>query len=58
MLVGKKVVIVLILWVGLGMVDGFLNMILVVKVGYVGMYWDEKILKLVEYFVKLLSDIL
>lgn len=57
MLAGKKVAIVPILRAGLGMVDGFLNMIPAAKVGHVGMYRDEKTLKPVEYFVKLPSDI-
>lgn len=57
-MVGKKVVIILILWVGLGMVDGMIELILVVKIGFIGMYWDEEILKLYEYFVKLLNDIM
>ncbi|MBP5844411.1 uracil phosphoribosyltransferase [Lactiplantibacillus plantarum] len=56
-LAGKKVAIVPILRAGLGMVDGFLNMIPAAKVGHVGMYRDEKTLKPVEYFVKLPSDI-
>ena len=56
-LAGKKVAIVPILRAGLGMVDGFLNMIPAAKVGHVGMYRDEKTLKPFEYFVKLPSDI-
>ncbi|MFW4404679.1 uracil phosphoribosyltransferase [Lactiplantibacillus paraplantarum] len=56
-LAGKKVAIVPILRAGLGMVDGFLNMIPAAKVGHVGMYRDEKTLKPVEYFVKLPTDI-
>ena len=47
-LAGKKVAIVPILRAGLGMVDGFLNMIPAAKVGHVGMYRDEKTLKPVE----------
>ena len=56
-LAGKKVAIVPILRAGLGMVDGFLNMIPAAKVGHVGMYRDEKTMKPVEYFVKLPRDI-
>lgn len=41
-MVGKKLVIVLILCVGIGMVDGFLSLVLAVKVGYIGMYCDEE----------------
>lgn len=52
-LVGKKLVIVLILRVGLGMIDGILSLVFVVRVGYIGLYWDFEILKVVEYFVKL-----
>lgn len=43
MFVGKKIVVVFILRVGFGMVDGVFNLILVVKVGYIGLYRDEKI---------------
>lgn len=43
-IVGKKFGLILILCVGLGMVDGILKLILVVKVGYVGLYCDFKIL--------------
>lgn len=57
MLFGKKVVIILILCVGIGMVDGILELILVVKVGYIGFYWDEEMFELYEYFVKFLEDI-
>ena len=56
-LAGMLVELVPILRAGLGMVDGFLNMIPAAKVGHVGMYRDEKTLKPVEYFVKLPSDI-
>lgn len=43
-IVGKKFGIVLIFCVGIGMVDGFLKLMLVVKVGYVGLYCDSEIL--------------
>ncbi|HAT53663.1 MAG TPA: uracil phosphoribosyltransferase [Lactobacillus sp.] len=56
-LTGKKVAIVPIIRAGLGMVDGFLNLIPAAKVGHIGMYRDEKTLKPVEYFVKMPADI-
>lgn len=34
------------------MVDGLVSLMLVVKVGYVGLYRDLEILKLVEYYCK------
>ncbi|KAE9560167.1 uracil phosphoribosyltransferase [Companilactobacillus bobalius] len=43
--------------VGLGMVDGVLELIPAAKVGHIGMYRDEQTLKPHEYFVKLPSDI-
>ncbi|MFC6171253.1 uracil phosphoribosyltransferase [Loigolactobacillus jiayinensis] len=56
-LTGKKVAIVPILRAGLGMVDGFLELIPAAKVGHIGMYRDHKTLKPVEYFVKMPTDI-
>ncbi|ANK59879.1 MULTISPECIES: uracil phosphoribosyltransferase [Loigolactobacillus] len=56
-LAGKKVAIVPILRAGLGMVDGFLELIPAAKVGHIGMYRDHKTLKPIEYFVKMPSDI-
>lgn len=56
-LAGKKVAIVPILRAGLGMVDGFLNLIPAAKVGHIGMYRDEESLQPVEYFVKMPADI-
>lgn len=56
-LAGKKVAIVPILRAGLGMVDGFLNLIPAAKVGHIGMYRDEETLQPVEYFVKMPADI-
>lgn len=57
MLAGKKVAIVPILRAGLGMVDGMLSLIPAAKVGHIGLYRDEEILKPVEYFCKLPQDI-
>ena len=54
---GKKVAIVPILRAGLGMVDGMTSLIPAAKVGFIGMYRDEKTLKPHEYFVKLPNDI-
>lgn len=56
-LAGKKVAIVPILRAGLGMVDGFLELIPAAKVGHIGMYRDHETLKPVEYFVKMPTDI-
>ena len=54
---GKKMAIVPILRAGLGMVDGFLNMIPAAKVGHIGLYRNPKTLEPVEYYCKLPSDI-
>ncbi|WP_367342010.1 uracil phosphoribosyltransferase [Limosilactobacillus sp.] len=56
-LAGKKVAIVPILRAGLGMVDGFTDLIPAAKIGFIGMYRDEKTLQPHEYFVKLPYDI-
>ena len=48
----KEVVLVPILRAGMGLVDGILNLIPTAKVGFVGLYRDEKTLEPVEYFVK------
>lgn len=47
-----EIVIVPILRAGLGMVDGIRNMIPTAKVGFIGMYRDEKTLMPHEYFAK------
>ncbi|MDN5351663.1 MAG: uracil phosphoribosyltransferase [Clostridiales bacterium] len=54
---GRKVGIVPILRAGLGMVDGFLNLLPAAKVGHIGLYRDPETLKPVEYYCKLPSDI-
>lgn len=54
---GKKVIVVLILCVGLGMMDGVLEYILSVCISVVGIYCDEEILKFVLYFKKLVNDV-
>ena len=47
-----EIVIVPILRAGLGMVDGIRNMIPTAKVGFIGLYRDEKTLQPHEYFAK------
>lgn len=54
---GKKVAIVPILRAGLGMVDGFLNLIPAAKVGHIGLYRDPKTFKPVSYYCKMPDDI-
>jgi len=54
---GKKVGIVPILRAGLGMVDGFLNLLPTAKVGHVGLYRDPETLEPVEYYCKMPTDI-
>ena len=56
-LAGRKLGIVPILRAGLGMVDGFLNLLPAAKVGHVGLYRDPETLEPVEYYVKLPSDV-
>lgn len=54
---GKKLGIIPILRAGLGMVDGFLNLVPNAKVGHIGLYRDPETLKAVEYYCKLPKDI-
>ncbi len=54
---GKKLGIIPILRAGLGMVDGFLNLVPTAKVGHIGLYRDPETLKAVEYYCKLPSDV-
>ncbi len=54
---GKTVGIVPILRAGLGMVDGFVNLIPSVKVGHVGLYRDPETLEPVEYYCKMPTDV-
>ena len=56
-LAGKKLGVVPILRAGLGMVDGMLTLLPAAKVGFIGLYRDEKTLQPVEYFCKLPQDI-
>ncbi len=53
---GKKITAVPILRAGLGMLDGFLDMIPGAKVGVVGMFRNEETLEPVQYYVKLAKD--
>ncbi len=57
MLAGKKMAVVPILRAGLGMVNGFLNIIPIAKVGHIGMYRDEETLEPHPYYCKLPPDI-
>ena len=54
---GKKLAIVPILRVGLGMVDGILTLVPVAKVGHIGLYRDPLTHNPVEYYCKLPQDI-
>jgi len=54
---GKKITIVPILRAGIGMMEGVLEAIPSAKVSVVGLYRDEKTLKPVTYFEKLVQDI-
>lgn len=56
-LAGKKLAVVPILRAGLGMVNGFLNIIPIAKVGHIGMYRDEETLEPHPYYCKLPPDI-
>lgn len=53
---GKKVGIVPILRAGLGMVDGMLHLLPMIKVGHIGLYRDHETLEPVEYYCKLPED--
>ena len=53
---GKKVTAVPILRAGMGMLDGFLDMIPNAKVSVVGMFRNESTLEPVQYYVKLATD--
>lgn len=53
---GKKITVVPILRAGLGMLDGFLDMIPGAKVSIVGMFRNEETLEPVKYYEKLAKD--
>lgn len=52
-LAGRRVAIVSILRAGNGLLDGVLDMIPSARVGFIGLYRDEKTLRPVQYFAKL-----
>jgi uracil phosphoribosyltransferase len=54
---GKKLAIVPILRAGLGMADGFLQLMPMARVGHIGIYRDNKTLQPIEYYCKLPTDI-
>jgi uracil phosphoribosyltransferase len=54
---GKKLCIVPILRAGLGMVDGFLQLVPAAKVGHIGLYRDPDSHKPIAYYCKLPQDI-
>ncbi len=54
---GKKVAVCPVLRAGLGMLDGFLELVSGARVGFIGLYRDEETLEPVEYYVKLPSDL-
>jgi uracil phosphoribosyltransferase len=54
---GKKVAVCPILRAGVGMLDGVLSLISGARVGFIGLYRDERTLQAVEYYVKLPQDI-
>ena len=53
----RKIVLVPILRAGIGLVDGFRDIIPTAKVGHIGLYRDEETLEPHEYFCKLPKDI-
>ena len=54
---GKKLAVVPILRAGLGMADGFLQLVPMARVGDIGIYRDHETLEPIEYYCKLPSDI-
>ena len=54
---GKKITVVPILRAGIGMLDGFTDMIPGAKISIVGMFRNEETLEPVQYYVKLANDI-
>jgi uracil phosphoribosyltransferase len=54
---GKKVAVVPILRAGIGMLDGVLSLLTAARVGFIGLYRDERTLQPVEYYVKLPADV-
>jgi uracil phosphoribosyltransferase len=56
-LAGRKLVLVSILRAGNGLLDGMLDLIPSARVGFVGLYRDEKTLKPVQYYCKLPGEL-
>ena len=56
-IVGKKITVVPILRAGIGMLDGFLNLIPSAKVSVLGLERDEKTLEARTYYKKLVPDV-
>lgn len=52
----QKIVLVPILRAGIGLVDGFRDIIPTAKIGHIGLYRDEKTLEPHEYFAKFPKD--
>lgn len=50
--ISKEVVIVPILRAGIGLLDGIRRLVPTAKVGFIGLYRDEKTLQPIEYFAK------
>jgi len=56
-LAGKKLALVSILRAGNGLLDGVLDLIPSARVGFVGLYRDEKTLQPVQYYFKVPDDL-
>ena len=54
---GKKLALISILRAGNGLLDGILEVIPAARVGFVGMYRDEKTLEPIEYYCKVPSEL-
>ncbi len=54
---GKKLVFVPILRAGMGLLDGFLELVPSARVGHIGLYRDPETLTAVEYYMKMPEDI-
>ena len=54
---GKKLALISILRAGNGLLDGVLDLIPSARVGFVGLYRDEKTLEPVQYYFKVPSDL-
>lgn len=57
MIDGKKPALISILRAGNGMVDGFIQLIPVAKIGHIGLYRDSSATSVVEYYIKFPKDI-